>query len=63
MIDTSAVIDIETLRPRIEIRAYEIWVHEGCPQGQDLDHWLRAESEIAEEAMLPEDTAASPAKK
>ena len=31
-----------------EIRelAYKIWLEEGCPHGRDLDHWLRAESEV-----------------
>ena len=31
----------------IRNRAYLIWKEEGCPQGQDLSHWLRAEQEIA----------------
>lgn len=30
-------------------RAYHIWEREGRPQGQDLDHWLQAEREIAVE--------------
>jgi hypothetical protein len=30
----------------IGIRAYEIYVSEGCPAGSDLDHWLRAEKEL-----------------
>ncbi|HTW54045.1 MAG TPA: DUF2934 domain-containing protein [Stellaceae bacterium] len=32
-----------------EIRAlaYAIWEQEGCPEGRSLDHWLRAEAEIA----------------
>lgn len=33
---------------RIEERAYQIWEDEGCPTGCELDHWLRAESEITE---------------
>lgn len=36
----------ETLRPKIEQRAYEIWQSEGNPHGCDVDHWLRAEAEI-----------------
>ncbi|MFH1340621.1 MAG: DUF2934 domain-containing protein [Pseudomonadota bacterium] len=35
----------ETLRPKIEQRAYEIWRSEGSPRGCDVDHWLRAEVE------------------
>jgi hypothetical protein len=30
----------------IRERAYTIWEEEGCPHGNDLDHWLRAEAEI-----------------
>ncbi|WP_051340089.1 DUF2934 domain-containing protein [Azospirillum halopraeferens] len=35
------------MEQRVRERAYAIWVEEGCPDGQDGDHWLRAESEIA----------------
>jgi hypothetical protein len=28
-------------------RAYEIWEREGRPHGVDLEHWLRAEAELA----------------
>jgi hypothetical protein len=31
---------------RITTRAHEIWESCGCPQGQDQEHWLQAESEI-----------------
>jgi hypothetical protein len=34
-------------RNEIEKRAYEIWEQAGRPQGRDLDHWLRAEAELA----------------
>jgi len=34
-------------RKEIEKRAYEIWEQTGRPQGRDLDHWLRAEAELA----------------
>lgn len=27
-------------------RAYEIWQECGCPDGQAMEHWLRAESEL-----------------
>lgn len=27
-------------------RAYEIWQGEGCPDGRDMEHWLRALSEL-----------------
>ena len=35
------------LRAEIEKRACEIWLNEGGGHGMDLDHWLRAESELA----------------
>lgn len=36
----------------VQERAYEIWEREGRPDGQEMNHWLRAEAEIAE--MLQE---------
>jgi len=35
------------LRAQVEKRAYEIWLNEGGGHGCDLDHWLRAERELA----------------
>jgi len=35
------------LRAEVEKRAYEIWLNEGCLHGKGLDHWLRAEYELA----------------
>ncbi len=35
------------LRAEVEKRAYEIWLNEGGGHGCDLDHWLRAEREVA----------------
>ena len=35
------------LRAEVEKRAYEIWLNEGGGHGCDLDHWLRAERELA----------------
>jgi hypothetical protein len=32
-------------RENIERRAQEIFEQRGCPEGQDLDHWLQAEAE------------------
>jgi Protein of unknown function (DUF2934) len=37
---------ISSADPAARERAYAIWEEEGCPQGKDLDHWLRAEAEI-----------------
>ena len=36
------------LRAEIARRAYEIWLSEGAEHGCDLDHWLRAERELAD---------------
>lgn len=36
------------LMVQIRQRAYEIWQREGCPQGRDRIHWLRAEAEFRE---------------
>jgi len=48
---------------KIELRAYELWVHEGCPSGHDLDHWLQAEAEIAAEAATEAGEPATTKKK
>jgi hypothetical protein len=37
------------LREQIEKRAHEIWLAVGCPQGQELAHWLQAEREVLQE--------------
>ena len=34
---------------RIRDRVYTIWEAEGSLDGKDLEHWLRAEAEIAAE--------------
>ena len=39
-IDNKATSEIQT-------RAYQIWEQEGRPDGRDIDHWLRAESELS----------------
>jgi CBS domain-containing protein len=41
-------------------RAYAFWEREGRPNGCDLDHWLRAEAEIAGAGPNPPNSAASP---
>lgn len=35
----------ELERTSLELRAWEIWMSEGCPEGRALDHWLQAERE------------------
>ena len=34
-------------------RAYRIWEQMGRPEGQALEHWARAEAEIASERTAP----------
>jgi hypothetical protein len=43
---TELPVPIELDRSTIERRAWEIWQSEGCPNGRELEHWLRAEQEI-----------------
>lgn len=56
MSDIQPAQELDPVHIKIEARAYEIWVHEGCQDGHDLDHWLRAEAEIASESTAPEAT-------
>jgi len=44
---TAASPESPDLRAQIAMRAYEIWLKEGAGNGCDLDHWLRAEHELA----------------
>ena len=47
----------------IASRAYTIWEIEGRPAGRELDHWLRAESEVqAREAAPAEEMPRTPVK-
>jgi hypothetical protein len=36
----------EPSRDVIAQRAREIWKAAGCPEGQDMEHWLQAEAEL-----------------
>lgn len=51
----SAAID-----ERIRERAHAIWIEEGCPEGRDQEHWLRAEQEVG---TVPTVAAKTPARK
>jgi hypothetical protein len=44
-------------REEISARAHSIWEEEGCPDGRDLEHWLKAERELESAAgrMSPGD--------
>ena len=34
----------------IAMRAYELYLGDGAPQGRELEHWLRAERELRDRA-------------
>lgn len=55
----------EAIRERTAQLAYAIWEREGCPHGQDREHWLLAEAELQGSAKGAEatQTAAKPAAK
>jgi hypothetical protein len=36
------------LMEQIRQRAYQLWLDEGCPDGRDRIHWLKAEAEFRE---------------
>jgi len=38
-------------------RSYQIWLHEGCPNGSSLDHWCRARAELEIEYWALSQTA------
>ncbi len=44
--------DDDDAHRRIAQRAHEIWVQEGCPEGKQTEHWIQAESEVANPAPL-----------
>ena len=45
--NSTASPESRDLSGEIARRAYEIWLSEGAGHGCDLDHWLRAERELA----------------
>jgi hypothetical protein len=45
--DQETTMDCERQR-WVADRAYDIWQHEGRPQGAALRHWLQAEEELCE---------------
>jgi hypothetical protein len=51
------------IEDRIRNRAFEMWQDEGCPDGRDLDFWLKAESELLEEPIKAAKALAEKTKK
>ena len=43
----------------IRARAYELWKHAGCPDGQALEHWLDAERELFSDDSHVDDTSSN----
>jgi hypothetical protein len=41
---------IKPTQAEIAVRAHEIYVKKGCPQGQSEAHWLQAERELTRKA-------------
>ena len=39
-----------TSRDSVAARAYQIWQQNGCPHGQDQQHWFQAEQELGARA-------------
>jgi hypothetical protein len=45
---------------RIRIRAFEIWLHNGCRDGCDVEDWLQAEEQLRTEgAAAPRSAGAA----
>jgi hypothetical protein len=45
------------LEQAIRERAHSIWEEEGRPEGRDVEHWLRAETEIGSKAHFRTDAS------
>jgi len=37
----------------IAVRAYQLYVDAGSPEGQDIEHWVRAEAQLVAEKQSP----------
>lgn len=46
----------------IRLRAYEIWIREGQPEGRELEHWLQARREVLGAAADRDDPPPAPEK-
>ena len=44
---SQAPVQPDITHEQIAMRAYELFLQEGCAHGQHLDHWLRAERELS----------------
>ena len=44
-------------RQNIEVLAHYLYQIEGCPQGRDAEHWVRAERQLSENLFLVDRSA------
>jgi hypothetical protein len=49
---TEGLSEINLPREHIAIRAYELYLERGATDGHDVEDWLQAEREVAEQAMV-----------
>jgi len=42
------VTAVNPSRDKIAKRAYSLYLDQGCPEGQDVQHWLEAEAQLGE---------------
>ena len=47
-LSSQEALGVDDLQAWIALRAYELYEQEGCCDGYDVDHWLKAEREILE---------------
>jgi hypothetical protein len=45
----------EELKQRITERARQLWEEDGCPEGRDMEYWLKAEEELAPHSIAGEE--------
>jgi hypothetical protein len=45
----------EELKQRITERARQLWEEDGCPEGRDMEYWLKAEEELAPHSVAGEE--------
>ncbi len=42
-------------RAGITERAHQLWEEDGCPEGRDMEYWLKAEEELAPHSIAGEE--------
>ena len=45
----------DELKQRITERARQLWEEDGCPEGRDIEYWLKAEEELAPHSIAGEE--------